>query len=186
MKKRYFVIIPFSLIILLFLSQGSWAVEDQISPFIVKVLNSPQPVRGSDGEFHLLYELKLTNALGQVWGVDQLEVLDGMRSQIVLATFRGEQLKKRMVLIGTRKFGTVLRPNETGVILMHLRFSSQEKIPSKFVHRLKAISHKRILKEIGGSTVVENRSPIIIESPLKGERWLVGFGCCEVENHALG
>jgi len=32
------------------------------TPLLMRVLNAPEPVKGSDGKYHLVYELVLTNA----------------------------------------------------------------------------------------------------------------------------
>jgi hypothetical protein len=37
------------------------------TPVLASVLNAPDPVKGSDGSYHLVYELKVSNATGLTW-----------------------------------------------------------------------------------------------------------------------
>lgn len=182
-KRWYFGIIPLVFLTVINVCPRLLAEEIKLTPLILKVLETPWPIRGSDGNYHLLYELRLTNVTSRAWRVNRLDILDERNLQSDLAVFEGKQLKKRMALIGTRKLGNLLGPDETAVVWLHLKISSWEKVPHKFLHRLQGTSLGQSVNELGGMSAVDKRSPIVIESPLKGDRWLVGNGCCEVEHH---
>ncbi|MCE9625424.1 MAG: hypothetical protein K8R69_08250, partial [Deltaproteobacteria bacterium] len=66
----------------------------QLTPVIDQVLADPvEPVLGSDGEYHLVYELQLTNVSPLPWHVDQLQALGNGK---VLAELKTAELKSRM------------------------------------------------------------------------------------------
>jgi hypothetical protein len=51
--------------------------DDIFTPVLMSVISAPNPVKGSDGKFHLVYELKVTNATNIDWEIRSVEVRDG-------------------------------------------------------------------------------------------------------------
>ena len=52
--------------------------EAKQTPLLMRVLDSPQPVKGSDGKYHLVYELVLTNSSPGKATVESVETIDSM------------------------------------------------------------------------------------------------------------
>ena len=60
----------------------------QQTPVLMRVDNVPIPVEGSDGRYHVVYELALTNFSNERVTVGELDVLDASDGQIVASLDR--------------------------------------------------------------------------------------------------
>lgn len=68
-------------------------VADAFTAVLVQVENPPTfPVAGSDGRFHVAYNVMLVNASGVAATIDKLDVVDAADTGQVIATFTGTQL----------------------------------------------------------------------------------------------
>jgi len=156
---------------------GGW------SPIILKVLESPVPVKGSDGAFHLVYELELTNASSKSWTVEKITILNDLNKAKKISVWQGEKLKKRMGALGTRRATTVLDPSQSAILWVALKFSRKNTIPTRLSHQLNLSSDGSRIELTGGSTAVSQEIPVTIAPPLRGEGWVVGDGCCNSTLH---
>jgi hypothetical protein len=102
----------------------------------MSLLAAPNPVRGSDDAFHLVYELQVTNASEVTWQVDVVEVLDTENDDRVLASFAGDDVLNQMVLLSDRSPTNTLEPGQAGLIFLHVPVATENAIPSTLVHRL--------------------------------------------------
>jgi len=153
----------------------------QLSPVVFHVLANPlSPVQGSDGEYHLVYEIQASNVSPRPWQVDGLKVLgDGK----VLAELTGAELKARMGPLSSRGGSDELVPNQTAIIWLHLKFSSKKAIPEKFHHQLTITGSGKTMEIAGAEALVSSEQPLVLGSPLKGDDWLAGDGCCDSSLH---
>ena len=60
------------------------------TPVVVSVISAPDPVKGSDGKYHFVYELEALNATGLAWTIDSIDVLGDGKS---VASVKGEELR---------------------------------------------------------------------------------------------
>src|SRR5215211_8107807 len=65
------------------------------APIASSVLTRPTPVKATDGRFHIVYEVVLTNNTPVTWGVEGFEVRDA-RTRRVLARLSGPTLAASM------------------------------------------------------------------------------------------
>ncbi|MFA9409176.1 MAG: hypothetical protein ACERKJ_10160, partial [Candidatus Dadabacteria bacterium] len=77
--------------------------ESAFTPIVLSVLAPPVPVKGSDGLYHITYELFLTNSNTFEWEVLSIEVLDGHPDGQVLDMVTGDEVMDKMQLVGTRQ-----------------------------------------------------------------------------------
>ncbi len=159
------------------------AEESLLTPFTMKVLAAPVPVKGSDGAFHVVYELKLSNASSLPWVLESLEVLNPDAAKAQLLAWKGDELIKRMELLGARRPIRRLEPSQTAIVWIPLKFTASKDIPSRLTHRLQLSSGKQLLEETGGETAVLKETPVVIQAPLRGEGWIAADGCCESTRH---
>ncbi len=56
---------------------------EDLTPILMRVLDAPQPVKGSDGKFHLVYELELTNTSPGTAKVKSVKTMDPSSGKVV-------------------------------------------------------------------------------------------------------
>jgi hypothetical protein len=57
----------------------------EFTPLAASLLTDPTPVRGTDGRFHLAYELVLTNVTPMSISIDRIDVLDSDTHGVLLS-----------------------------------------------------------------------------------------------------
>lgn len=68
-------------------------VPDAFTAVTVTAIGAPPlPFRGTDGKFHVVYDLQLTNATKIAATVDQIDVVDGADPDVTVASFSGTAL----------------------------------------------------------------------------------------------
>src|SRR5918998_6605698 len=53
------------------------------TPLLMRVLDPPQPVKGTDGKYHLVYELVLTNSSPGTAKVESIQTMDAKSGEVV-------------------------------------------------------------------------------------------------------
>ena len=81
----------------------------ELTGLAASVLTSPSAVRGTDGSFHIAYELVLTNAIQFAAEVEQVEVLDAKTDRVLLS-LAGDALSSRMNPVGGQPAGVTPSP----------------------------------------------------------------------------
>jgi hypothetical protein len=194
--KKMPVLAGLTLIVLLGTSAQTSAQDDtQYTPIVMSLLAAPNPVKGSDEAFHLVYELQVTNASGVPWRIDTVEVLDTEKDdERVLASFSGDDVLNQMVLLSDRSPTNTLEPGQAGLIFLHVPIATENAIRSTLAHRLTIgvpggmppeIARfaglppgEEHLIETGGTTEVGSAEAIVVGPPLEGSGWVAGNGCC--------
>jgi hypothetical protein len=173
--------------------------DNEFTPLVMSVLSTPIPVKGSDGRFHLVYELLVTNAYKLDFEVVSVEVLDGDRDEKVLTSFSGQEVSKMMQLVGTRAAINSLKPGQAGVIFMTFSVDTVNDIPSSLLHRIAITVPGGIPSELArflefapgqeqiieteGLTKVGSLDAAVLGPPLEGPGWVVVNGCCDSTTH---
>ncbi len=171
---------------------------ESFTPIIMSVLAPPFPVKGSDGVYHLVYNLIVNNANNSPWRIASIEVfspdsVEGQNQNKIIASFPGDKIKERMQLLGARTPINTLEPGQVGVVFIDFTVKSKEQIPSSIKHRLTLtvpggipaqLAHLLELKsneltETGGFTEVGSHNPVVLSSPLEGAGWVAANGCCD-------
>lgn len=167
------------------------------TPVLVSVLNAPDPVKGSDGSYHLVYELKVTNATGLTWEIDSIDVMDGAGGTLFSLT--GDELNNRTELIKDKSKTKAIPPGETGVIFIHFSIEDESGIPEDIGHRIAITvpggipggflkfaslpeSEKTYTYAID-TVKIGSPDAIVIGPPLEGKGWVAADGCCDAKRH---
>ena len=172
---------------------------DTFTPIIFSVLAPPVPVQGSDGKFHIVYELVLTNSSRFDWKVLKVEALAGNTDGPVVYSVSGDEVIKKMRLIGTRQPTDSLEPAQSGIMFIAFPVDTKEDIPSSLLHRLTITSadglpaqiismldlpdDQKSLTEFGAPVNVSTDSAVVLGPPLKGSGWIAANGCCDSDTH---
>lgn len=174
-------------LILLALSAAARGLpRDQFTPVVVTPLTAnTQPVLGTDGKYHVVYELVLMNAMRVTATLKKIEVLDANHPSRVIATFEGQELLSRLRTLGNRT-ATVpeIESNETRLLLIDLTFDSRGAVPRRLLHHLNllggygpAATTPTPLSYMVAPFDITQQIPEI-GPPLAGKGWVALNGCC--------
>ena len=152
------------------------------APVRVEVLAEPHAVTGSDGNRHLVYELKLTNTTDKTtYYVTEVTALDSGTGQPV-ALLGSLQL---LVDPPPAPRRNILHPGELGFLFVHVAVPAQAPLPSGLRHQvvINPTSINAPLTIAGGETAVVQSPPVVLGPPLRGSRYIAGDGCCDEPRH---
>lgn len=169
--------------------------DNVFTPVVVSVINAPNPVKGTDGMYHFVYELEAVNAIGFAWTVESVEVLgDGQP----LASFDSNEIKSRMELLRDKSPSTTLQPGEAGVIFIHfpvagsavpanlthkITFSVPNGIPEGFKIFAGIPADAETYTYTTGASTVGSSDAIVLGPALEGSGWVAADGCCDAVRH---
>src|SRR4051794_24742032 len=149
------------------------------------------PVRGSDGRYHVMYELQLTNTAAKTARLRSVAALRPGRRRIrrfgprFMTTGEGLHTPDRSSVTSTR-----IPPNEMRVLLVNLSFRSRAAIPRRVVHRLRLRGFdpftgrmRSFSYVIGAVPLRKRRRAPVLSAPLGGPGWLASDGCCSPTGH---
>ena len=172
-------------------------VKDAYTSVLVQVTNPPTfPFPGSDGRFHVAYNLVLQNASSVPATIRRLEVVDAMDTTRVVASFAGKQLvdpscgfgdcNRLRALPSALVTSTVIPPQQARVLFVDFAFATLEAAPKYVLHHLFIVGAP---SPVPGKPVpldytvtpysISASGPITISPPLKGTNWIALNGCCE-------
>src|SRR5215204_2149939 len=109
------------------------------TPLLMRVLDAPQPVKGTDGKYHLVYELVLTNSSPGTATVEWVKTI-GPKSGEVVGTLAGDDLVARTALLGdvigesAEKIGS----GRVALLFLDVTFDDLRDVPREVELRLKA------------------------------------------------
>jgi len=163
-----------------------------LSPLVVDIVpqQSIVPVLGTDDRYHVLYELQLTNTLGDAADLRSVEVLDpGGRKLLKLGAediIKGDYLHTLDRQMATT---TLFPAFEERVLILNLSFDSRSSIPREVTHRFEVSGaepfnkHPTRFSYGGGLVKFSHLEPPALLPPLEGEGWLASDGCCGPTGH---
>ncbi|MEO6327129.1 MAG: M23 family metallopeptidase [Thermoanaerobaculia bacterium] len=165
--------------------------EPVLTPLVLEVANRPIPVLGSDGRYHVAYELQLTNVTPLAATIQKVEVLDG---EHVVQTLDLDQVASRLAVTARSSppGSPLLGARQFGLVHLHLVFDREFDVPRRITHRL-TVALAGVSApgppQTGGETRLAQPTDIVFDPPLKGDRFLAADGCCDSIRHvraALG
>lgn len=165
------------------------------TPVVSTVLAPPVPVLGSDGKYHITYELFLTNSNVFEWEILSIEVFKGSPQGEILDVVSGDEVLDKMQLVGTRQPTTSLQATQSGLVFMTFTVDSIEEIPDRLVHKititvpgglpefikmlLELPEDQEDLSAFGQPVEINNMDIFVFGPPLEGSGWVAINGCCD-------
>jgi len=166
----------------------------QLTPLILSIPRAPQPVRATDGRFHLVYELQMLN-FGAFPATPSptpaaLEVVEVAlfvaSSSAPLLVLDGDALLQRMQLLrlAPSPATTELEVGQSGVLYLDVTFPDRQSVPRRISNRVTV----RAIPGTGEQPVVDTTSlevaidpkPVVVVGPfLRGGPWINANGCCD-------
>jgi hypothetical protein len=170
-----------------FLSARSDAGQsvDQFTPVLASpVAPKSAPALGTDGKYHVVYELMLTNATQFAAALEKIEVLDGRKPSRALAAFQGGDLVSRLrVLLNRPATDLKIEPASVRLVFLDLVFGSRADLPDSLLHRLtlhlelkEAASLPPQMTYVAAPFEITADAPVI-GPPLAGKGWVAGDSC---------
>lgn len=163
---------------------------------VIPIGDSPQPFRGTDGKYHVAYDLQLTNATKVPATLERINVVDGTDPSTVVASFSGTALVDPACSYGDCNrlrdlpAGYVdtaeIPPQESRVVFIDFTLDSLDDLPPALLHHLSGTG--------AGSPAFGQPEPIdylttpvgfapepvrVIAPPVRGDNWVALNGCCE-------
>jgi hypothetical protein len=179
---------------------GQKSAPDQFTPVVVSPLaGSTQPFPGTDGKYHVVYELLMTNTKPTPATLKKVEVVEapsqGHNSNAVIASYEGDALVSRIrTLANTPAHSPEIEFNGTRLLLIDLAFDTRAQVPGRLEHRFELTGASgpapTPMTPAGLSYTV---APLDLHSqlreigpPLAGKRWVALNGCCEISGAHRG
>lgn len=163
---------------------------DTFTPVVASTLApTTAPVLGTDGKYHVVYELELTNAKAVSATLQKIEVLDGDAPSRVITTFTGDTILHRLfTLVPAPATNVDIEPNGSRLFFIELVFDSRSQVPRSLLHHLYLLgaadpgakTATPIDYTVAPLTLDRLRTPVV-GPPLKGDGWVALNGCCTTE-----
>jgi hypothetical protein len=172
---------------------GQKSEPDQFTSVVVSTLTgSTQPFLGTDGKYHVVYELVVTNTKPTPATLKKVEVLDagsqGRDSTTVIASYEGDALVSRVrTLANTPANSPEIEFNGTRLFLIDLTFDASAQVPGRLQHLFEVMGASGPAPTpmtpvaLSYSVAPLDLHPQLREigPPLAGNRWVAINGCCE-------
>lgn len=162
-------------------------VPEAFTPVVARFLGEPTTaVKGSDGRWHVVYELWLSNTRPVPATIERLDVLDYDRQDRVVGSFADDALKAvTRELSAAPATDLTLAPNASKLVLLALVFDQKRAVPDRIVHRFTGTgagapgtTEPAPLIYLFAPSDLRERSVPVIGPPLRGKGWLAVNGCC--------
>lgn len=165
---------------------GSAGVGEDLGPLAADVVQAPQPVLGTDGRWHLVYEIALVNAAPIEQVVTSLRVRDAQTRRLLLAYDTPDEIREVMTTSTTAGSGVDELPaNGAGEIFLDVSSADEADLPGRLVHRIDSAipSLGAEFTMRGATSPVHSRSPLRLSAPLLGRGYVNENGCCARSDH---
>ncbi|WP_433802224.1 M23 family metallopeptidase [Actinomycetospora sp. CA-084318] len=167
---------------------------------ITPVPQSPSPVRGTDGRFHVVYELQVLNAGPRAATITSVESLaDGPTGRVVGA-IAGPEVVARTLVLGDYTLPPApavdVPAGRTALLILEDVHDTREAVPASVVHRVRATygplppnqaefasGFPAQSEQITGPVRIDGPAPRVVGPPLTGPDWVAVNACCELSPH---
>jgi len=155
----------------------------QLTPLVMRIEHTPTPVMGSDGRYHLVYELTLQSFTGDRVRADEVQVLDA-HDNAQLATFDAAMIAARLVVRDRQATAGEFAASQLGILYLHVILDrTGRKLPAAIKHRLTVTSHGKSVAVTAACSTVARPTDLVLDAPLRGARFIAGDGCCDSTRH---
>jgi hypothetical protein len=161
---------------------GAAIPQPFLTPLVMQIGHEPVPVKGSDGRYHLVYELELANFSGDKVSAGRLQVLDA-GSGAVLAEFDAAQVAARLVVRDRAATPGEFAASQLGILYLHVSVERPRDIPQALEHRLTMSAGGRTVSATTARVRVLPATRLRLDAPLRGARYIAGDGCCDSKRH---
>jgi murein DD-endopeptidase MepM/ murein hydrolase activator NlpD len=148
------------------------------------------PVRGSDGRWHAMYELLLTNSTAKPATLGSVSVLDPDSGRRVLSITAEQLVAEDLKMLDRNPVKNATLPAEgSRALFISVSFGSQQAIPARLTARFQltafnpfTLKNEKFAYRAGAVTISRLQPPVLVP-PLRGGSWLASDGCCTASGH---
>ena len=160
---------------------------DVFTPVIASTLSSEaHPIRGTDGAYHVVYEVQFTNTKLLPATIQKIEVLAGSAGSQTITSFSDAELVQRLRTLAPQPAtDATIEPNGARLFYIELTCKNAAEVPKLLQHRLHLIgapnpgpAKPAPLDYVVAPLKVADDKPLIIGPPLAGAGWVAANGCC--------
>lgn len=149
-----------------------------------QVARTPEPVLGTDGRWHAVYEVYLLNSAPVPQALTLIEVIDARNDRALLRFDTPEAIRAVTTTSTTAGDGVdELPPNAGGVVFVDLSAKRRGALPKQIEHRFVSRIEDVELSFTGAATNVSARPAVRISPPLVGDGYMNENGCCGRSDH---
>jgi hypothetical protein len=162
---------------------------DQFTPVILSPhVPKTQPVLGTDGKYHLVYELACTNTKPVTATLQKIEVLNDRVPSEIITAYTGDTLLAQLRTLSNVAASTPeIEFNGTRLFLIHLTFASRAAVPRRLLHHFEILGAASP-SDSTPTAVSYTAAPLtpaapalVLGPPLAGKGWVAVNGCCEAD-----
>jgi hypothetical protein len=174
--------------------RGDGVAGQQLTGLAARVLSRPSAVRGTDGRFHIAYEVVLTNMTQFAVNVERIDVRDA-KTHRVLQSLAGPTLSSRMNPVAESNTGreppdpTLMSSSGSSIVWLDVTVRSKADIPRVLQHLVVASTRPPKgqqpvqFKSLVGRVSLRSRAAVVLGPPVRGGIWLAMEGCCDFNTH---
>jgi hypothetical protein len=160
---------------------------DVFTPVIASTLSEEaHPIRGTDGAFHVVYELQLTNTKSIPATLEKIELVTSKDRSQIIASFSGPDLVKRVRTLAPQPAtDATIEPNGARLFYIELSFKEAAQLPRLIQHHLYLTgapnpgpAKPAPLNYVVAPLKIAADTPLVIGPPLAGSGWVAANGCC--------
>jgi hypothetical protein len=162
-------------------------MEDVFTPVTVRPVNAGTvPVHGTDGRYHVVYELELTNSKLATATIQRIQVVDAKHTSHVIASYSGQALVGRLrTLLPAPADNAKIEPNGGRFFYIELSFRHLSDVPHRVLHRIDllgagdpgATTPSPLHYTVAPYNLRDGHIPVL-GPPLAGKGWVAANGCC--------
>lgn len=166
-----------------------------LSPIALTPLAAAVPVVASDGRRHYAYELSVINQSAGTATLTSVQAETPDRADIG-EDLAGDRLAGLFRVNGASSDGPTLEPGASGMLFMDVSADAGDPVPAQIEHTVELsftpagdgqeAAKAQRLQLTGVPVRVDQTAPVVVASPLRGQRWVVGNGCCSPINAHRG
>ncbi|HEY9758440.1 MAG TPA: M23 family metallopeptidase [Oculatellaceae cyanobacterium] len=169
------------------------AITTIYTPVIVRNTIEPIPYEGTDGKYHLVYEIEILNAWNGKATVNSITVVDADKPERSFLTLSGKNLTESLTPVGQHAEGTVLNPSTMGIGFIYLTFNNKSEIPTRLCNRVESsikLKTRFALSDVPPSIICESE-PLIVQNtavrvlapPVQGTKWIAANASSNTSSH---
>jgi hypothetical protein len=175
-------------------TDGTPPVAEAYTPVIASVLGPPTfPFKGTDGKYHVSYDLNLENASTVPATVQKLEVVDGANPKKVLVSYEGDALLERLRTLKGRAGAVsdaLIEPTGGRIFYVDFTLDSLQHAPKTVLHHLTLLGARSPVPAVTEATPIDYtitpfnisaRAPMVLPPPVTGKSWVAVNACCNLE-----
>ena len=171
------------------------AAEDKqvelLTPVLVSTIDgNTAAMQASDGRYHVVYELVLTNTTSEPATIDAITILDAEGNREILKLSGADLVGQEAVYALDHEPApdAVVPSYGIRILLITTSFASADEVPAGLLHRLDFIGATAFSTEIEpysttAGAIDLSGPPPVISPPLEGTGWIAAEGCCNSASH---